>query len=1099
MAYNPIFGTGTSGTPKPDDPSMSALDSIANLNTNPAPAAAPTSLTAPTSATAAPGLGNIKPGVVGTAPTPTPTPVGTSTSGGAVSVPVGSPPAAGATPDAAVVQPEGRSSSGDFDHTSLASTELNPYAYLLGGNVDFAGKLTSAMQNTANAGSLAAQQVGYGTQAASSQIGVNAQNAGNQANALQQEIGVGATDYGYDAAQKIQQQGAGLTAAGQGMGQLAAGVTGRAAPGLDTSQQDASLLAAGQTGDILGGSGLGLLAAGQAAQGRAAPALDAGVQNAALAQANAATGQLGQTGSTMGQLALQAGNRATPAANYGQAQGVLGDSLGTAGRLGTTAQQATAAAQLAGQRQAITADYGQSRSALDQLAGLESGPGMSGAEALLRNGAGMAAQQALLQGHAGRGFGANAQMTADAMRQNAATMMATSNQAAQLRAQEYAQRQQRAASNLTTQAGMLSGQTQAEQAAALQARAQNDQAQAALFGIGNQANTSQASLQQAAAGQLTGQQQADQAAALQARAQNDQTQNALLAGQAAAQQNAAALGQSAAQQYGQQAALNQAAQLQATGQNDSALAALSGLGMQGIAQTAGIQQANAAQQGQQAALNQAAALQATGQNDAAAEAYRQLQLQGMQAGVQAQATGAQVAQQGAQIGGGLVNQGANAAIAGDQLAANAANQSGQLAMNGVLQGTQLQQNALTSTGQIAQIASGMTQAQIDAQLQQYAIREGVGVQTRAQNIGLLGAGLAAAGTIGAAVSDKRAKTKIKSATPEELMLSPGDSLLAPPKEQPSALDMIGNLPTTGERDGRWDYMTGEDIDADPYGLGYHVPNASAPKPPPSAAQQQAAASDAAFQQSAAQSAAASAAQVEAGKQKDATVGNIAGLGGAAVGGVIGGPAGAAIGGLAGKLGGTYLSKAFRKSDVTAKKEIEPAKGSELVPRGPGGPAFEQAMADSAYAEGADGRRARGLATDYFRALPGILQSGSGPPPSFAMHRRRSAIPALESGPILTSDIDEKTDLRAAKGYSYEYKDPDAPGAAHGRQVGPMAQDLLRTSAADAVVKGRDRKLGVDTGRLSLRNTAAISQQQRDIDELKAMVGELSGMSYAGGR
>jgi hypothetical protein len=485
----------------------------------------------------------------------------------------------------------------------------------------------------------------------------------------------------------------------------------------------------------------------------------------------------------MGQLGLQAGNRATPAANYGQAQSALGASLGTAGRLGTTADQVNAAALAAGQRGGIGADYGQSRSALDQLAALESGPGQSGAEALMRQGASQAAQQALMLAHSGRGFGASAQGTSEALRSNAAAMQGVENQAAQLRAQEYAQRQQRAASNLTTQAGMLSGQSQADQAAALQARAQNDQAQAALYGLGNQATTSQAGLQQSAAQQFGTQAAADQAAALQSRQLNDQSQNALLAGQAAAQQNQAALFQGQAQQLGQQAGLNQAAALQASQQNDAATAALSGLGAQALSNTAGLQQASAAQLGQQAQLNQAAQLQATAQNDAAAEAYRQLQLQAGQSGVNAQVAAGQLGLAGMETGSGILNQGTTAALQGNELA-----------MQGALQGTQLNQNALTASGQIAQVATELGQRQVEDSLQEYGIREGVATNTRAQNMALLGAGISALGSgatmLGSrnqpATSDVRAKKSIRSARPEELMLSPGDSLLQPK----SALDIL---------------------------------------------------------------------------------------------------------------------------------------------------------------------------------------------------------------------------------------------------------------------------------------------------------------------
>ncbi len=76
-----------------------------------------------------------------------------------------------------------------------------------------------------------------------------------------------------------------------------------------------------------------------------------------------------------------------------------------------------------------------------------------------------------------------------------------------------------------------------------------------------------------------------------------------------------------------------------------------------------------------------------------------------------------------------------------------------------------------------------------------------------------------------------------------------------------------------------------------------------------------------------------------------------------------------------------------------------------------------------------------------------------------------------------------TDLRAAQGYQYNYKDPNAPGAAPGKQVGPMAQNL----PASVVGTGPDGKKSVDTSRLSLVNTAAISETQRKVDQLEALL------------
>lgn len=83
-----------------------------------------------------------------------------------------------------------------------------------------------------------------------------------------------------------------------------------------------------------------------------------------------------------------------------------------------------------------------------------------------------------------------------------------------------------------------------------------------------------------------------------------------------------------------------------------------------------------------------------------------------------------------------------------------------------------------------------------------------------------------------------------------------------------------------------------------------------------------------------------------------------------------------------------------------------------------------------------------------------------------------------------------TDLRPATGYSYEYKDPDRFG--QGRFYGPMAQDLEKTPAgASTVKKAPDGTKMVDTSRLSLVNTSAISEQQRKLDELQKQVAALS--------
>jgi hypothetical protein len=102
----------------------------------------------------------------------------------------------------------------------------------------------------------------------------------------------------------------------------------------------------------------------------------------------------------------------------------------------------------------------------------------------------------------------------------------------------------------------------------------------------------------------------------------------------------------------------------------------------------------------------------------------------------------------------------------------------------------------------------------------------------------------------------------------------------------------------------------------------------------------------------------------------------------------------------------------------------------------------------------------------------------------------------------------EVDLRPAQGYSYEYKNPDRPGAGAGRFSGPMAQDLERSPAtAGTVFSGPDGTKRVDPGRLTMVNTSAISEQQRRIDELSAQLEalgaskkrEFEGISRSSGR
>lgn len=84
------------------------------------------------------------------------------------------------------------------------------------------------------------------------------------------------------------------------------------------------------------------------------------------------------------------------------------------------------------------------------------------------------------------------------------------------------------------------------------------------------------------------------------------------------------------------------------------------------------------------------------------------------------------------------------------------------------------------------------------------------------------------------------------------------------------------------------------------------------------------------------------------------------------------------------------------------------------------------------------------------------------------------------------------DFRNATTNRYQYKPEfqDAPGAAPGTHVGPMASDLK--SIPGVVRPGPDGMDRVDTGRLSLANASATGENAREIDALRKRLDALSG-------
>jgi hypothetical protein len=197
---------------------------------------------------------------------------------------------------------------------------------------------------------------------------------------------------------------------------------------------------------------------------------------------------------------------------------------------------------------------------------------------------------------------------------------------------------------------------------------------------------------------------------------------------------------------------------------------------------------------------------------------------------------------------------------------------------------------------------------------------------------------------------------------------------------------------------------------------------------------------------------------------------IAGLMGGGGGGMMGG-GGAAAGGGGGMMGGMM-------SDAHSKERIQELE-SEL----------ERTYAALGGRRQQEPQRAR---SDYqfWQHSPETAARGDA--------QRRASQPApfpvdgdaYKLGYRASYGRDPGVDLRPARGYSYEYKDPSAPGAAPGRHFGPMAQDLERTPAGASTVRDTPNGKIVDTERLTMVNTAALSEQQRRTEELERELEEL---------
>lgn len=86
-------------------------------------------------------------------------------------------------------------------------------------------------------------------------------------------------------------------------------------------------------------------------------------------------------------------------------------------------------------------------------------------------------------------------------------------------------------------------------------------------------------------------------------------------------------------------------------------------------------------------------------------------------------------------------------------------------------------------------------------------------------------------------------------------------------------------------------------------------------------------------------------------------------------------------------------------------------------------------------------------------------------------------------------------FKPATSNSYEYKDPEAFGAAPGKHVGPMSQDLRHIPGV--VQTGPDGRDVVDAGRLALVNASATGELARELEDIKRQ--QLAAIQSAGGR
>lgn len=186
--------------------------------------------------------------------------------------------------------------------------------------------------------------------------------------------------------------------------------------------------------------------------------------------------------------------------------------------------------------------------------------------------------------------------------------------------------------------------------------------------------------------------------------------------------------------------------------------------------------------------------------------------------------------------------------------------------------------------------------------------------------------------------------------------------------------------------------------------------------------------------------------------------------------------------------GTIVGGMAVLSDINAKTDIQPMGAKDWFD----GLQFNDGLYRPP-AEPVDENTAN-LSADKIKAimnLGGALGSMAGRALSDEKSKKDKKPESFEEWLANMSEKDSSpSDFRHAKGYSYEYKNPSAVGAEPGKQYGPMAQDLKKTAAADAVSTGPGGMLSVDPHKTIMPMMAALGEQQRRIDGMEHVLKQL---------